>query len=53
MDCVKAEFGWTDRWAQQLMQVGERFSNGTPGFDLPSSSTVLAMLAADPSRSSW
>jgi len=53
MACVKAEFGWSDRWARSLMQVGKRFSNGTPGFDLPSSSTVLAMLATDPSRASW
>ena len=53
MACVKAEFGWSQPWASQLMQVGERFSNGTPGFDLPSSSTVLALLAIDPSRSSW
>jgi len=53
MACVKAEFGWSQPWASQLMQIAERFSNGTPGFDLPSSSTVLALLAIDPSRPSW
>jgi len=46
MDCVKAEFGWTDRWAQQLMQVGERFANVNSSSVLPSSAKVLALLAA-------
>ena len=46
MDCVKAEFGWSDRWARSLMQVGERFSNRMLTSDLPSSAQVLALLAA-------
>lgn len=46
MACVKAEFGWSDRWAQQLMQVAERFSNTNSSSLLPSSAKVLALLAA-------
>jgi hypothetical protein len=46
MDCVKAEFGWSDRWAQQLMLVAERFSNTKSTSVLPSSAQVLALLAA-------
>ena len=46
MACVKAEFGWTRRWASQLMQVAERFSNGKSTSHLPSSAQVLALLAA-------
>ena len=46
MACVKAEFGWSDRWAQQLMQVAERFSNAKSTSVLPSSAQVLALLAA-------
>ena len=46
MDCVKAEFGWSDRWAQQLMQVAERFSNTNSSSYLPSSAKVLALLAS-------
>jgi hypothetical protein len=46
MACVKAEFGWSDRWAQQLMQVAERFSNTNSSSVLPSSAKVLALLAA-------
>jgi hypothetical protein len=47
MDCVKAEFGWSDRWAQQLMQVAERFSNTNSSSILPSSAKVLALLASN------
>lgn len=46
MSCVKAEFGWSDRWAQQLMQVAERFSNPNSSSYLPSSAKVLALLAS-------
>ena len=46
MACVKAEFGWSDRWAQQLMQVADRFSNANSSSVLPSSAKVLALLAA-------
>jgi len=46
MDCVKAEFGWNQRWANQLMQVAERFSNWQSTANLPSSAQVLALLAA-------
>ena len=46
MACVKAEFGWSQQWAFQLMQVAERFSNHNSGCDLPSSAKVLALLAA-------
>lgn len=46
MDCVKAEFGWSREWANQLMQVGERFSNVNSSGHLPSSAKVLALLAA-------
>lgn len=45
--CVKAEFGWTPRWAQQLMQVGKRFSDANSSSLLPSSAKVLALLAAN------
>jgi len=40
-----AEFGWSDRWAQQLMQVADRFSNAKSTSVLPSSAQVLALLA--------
>ncbi len=53
MACVKAEFGWSQPWASQLMQIAERFSNAQSTAHLPSSAKVLALLAADPSRSSW
>ena len=46
MACVKAEFGWSPRWAQQLMQVAERFTNANSSSHLPSSAKVLALLAA-------
>jgi len=46
MACVKAEFGWSQPWAFQLMQVAERFSNHKSSYDLPSSAQVLALLAA-------
>ena len=46
MSCVKAEFGWSDRWAQQLMQVAERFLNPKSTSYLPSSAQVLALLAS-------
>jgi len=46
MDCVKAEFGWSDRWARSLMQVADRFLNRKSTSDLPSSAQVLALLAA-------
>lgn len=46
MDCVKAEFGWSQSWAHQLMAVAERFSNHNSSYDLPSSAKVLALLAA-------
>ena len=46
MACVKAEFGWSQPWASQLMQVAERFSNHKSTYDLPSSAQVLALLAA-------
>lgn len=45
MDCVKAEFGWSQRWCNQLMQVAERFSNWNSSSNLPSSAKVLALLA--------
>jgi hypothetical protein len=44
--CVKAEFGWTPRWAQQLMRVADHFSNANSSLHLPSSAKVLALLAA-------
>ena len=47
MDCVKAEFGWSQPWASQLMQVAERFSNHNSSYDLPSSAKVLALLASN------
>lgn len=47
MACVKAEFCWSDRWAQQLMQVAERFSNTNLSSLLPSSAKVLALLASN------
>ncbi len=53
MACVKAEFGWSQPWASQLMQIAERFSNANSSLHLPSSAKVLALLAADPSRASW
>lgn len=46
MACVKAEFGWSQQWAHQLMAVAERFSNHNSSCDLPSSAKVLALLAA-------
>jgi hypothetical protein len=46
MACVKAEFQWTQRWATQLMQVAERFSNWNSSSNLPSSAKVLALLAS-------
>lgn len=46
MACVKAEFGFSQQWAHQLMQVAERFSNHKSTCDLPSSAMVLALLAA-------
>jgi hypothetical protein len=46
MDCVKAEFGWSQPWAHQLMAVAERFSNHNSSYDLPSSAKVLALLAS-------
>lgn len=46
MDCVKAEFGWTRQWAQQLMLVAEHFTNVKSTCHLPSSAQVLALLAA-------
>lgn len=46
MACVEAEFGWSQPWAYQLMQVAERFSNHNSSYDLPSSAKVLALLAA-------
>jgi len=46
MACVKAEFGWSQPWASQLMQVAERFLNHNSSYDLPSSAKVLALLAA-------
>jgi hypothetical protein len=46
MACVKAEFGWSQPWAFQLMKVAERFSNHKSTYDLPSSAQVLALLAA-------
>jgi hypothetical protein len=45
MACVKAEFGWSQPWAYQLMQVAERFANHKSTYDLPSSAQVLALLA--------
>ena len=35
MACVKAEFGWSQPWAHQLMAVAERFSNHNSSYDLP------------------
>lgn len=46
MDCVKAEFGWSQPWAHQLMAVAERFSKHNSSYDLPSSAKVLALLAS-------
>ena len=45
--CVKAEFGWTRQWAQQLMLVAEHFSNVNSSCHLPSSAKVLALLAVN------
>ena len=45
MDCVKAEFGWSQPWASDLMAVGKRFLNQATSLDLPSSAEVLALLA--------
>lgn len=47
MDCVKAEFGYSQPWAFQIMQVAERFSNHNSSYDLPSSAKVLALLASN------
>lgn len=47
MACVKAEFGWGQPWASQLMQVADRFSNHQSTDDLPSSAQVLALLASN------
>jgi hypothetical protein len=47
MSCVKAEFGWSDRWARSLMQVADRFANRMLTSDLPSSAQVLALLASN------
>ena len=47
MDCVAAEFGWSDRWARSLMQVADRFANRMLTSDLPSSAQVLALLASN------
>lgn len=46
MACVEAEFGWSQPWAYQLMQVAKRFANHKSTYDLPSSAQVLALLAA-------
>ena len=46
MACVKAEFGWSQQWAHQLMAVADRFSNHKSTCDLPSSAQVLALLAS-------
>jgi len=46
MACVKAEFGWSQAWANQLMQIAERFVNYNSSCNLPSSAKVLALLAA-------
>jgi len=46
MPCVNAEFGWSQRWANQLMQVAERFTDWKSTSNLPSSAQVLALLAA-------
>lgn len=46
MACVKAEFGWSQPWASQLMQVAEYFANHNSSYDLPSSARVLALLAS-------
>lgn len=46
MACVKAEFGWSQPWAYQLMQIAKRFSNHNSSYELPSSAKVLALLAA-------
>lgn len=43
--CIKAEFNWSPRWARQLMQVADYFSNRKSTSDLPSSAMVLALLA--------
>ena len=45
MDCVKAEFGWSQSWANDLMAVGKRFLNLGTSLNLPSSAEVLALLA--------
>lgn len=47
MACVKAEFGWSQPWALQLMQVAKYFSNHKSTYDLPSSAQVLALLASN------
>jgi hypothetical protein len=44
--CVKAEFGWSQQWAHQLMAISERFLNHNSSCDLPSSAKVLALLAS-------
>ena len=46
MACVKAEFGWSQQWACQLMNIAKRFTNLNPSLNLPSSAKVLALLAA-------
>ena len=45
MDCVKAEFGWSQSWANDLMAIGKRFVNLGTSLNLPSSAEVLALLA--------
>jgi hypothetical protein len=45
MACVKAEFGWSQSWANDLMAVGKRFLNLGTSLNLPSSAEVLALLA--------
>ncbi len=45
MACVKAEFGWSQSWANDLMAIGERFVNLGTSLNLPSSAEVLALLA--------
>jgi hypothetical protein len=47
MACVKAEFGWSQQWAHQLMAISGRFSNHNSSSDLPSSAKVLALLASN------
>lgn len=45
MACVKAEFEWSQSWANDLMAVGKRFLNLGTSLNLPSSAEVLALLA--------